>query len=303
MNAMQIVRTCAWCCCCLIWLNSSWADAADSNEILDALLTEGVKFNDGRLVRMPAPTMRDGLGPAEQKKALASIADENHPVEALVRPSVVAPFVLKIGEEKETKTARPRRIDLWFVAYADLSKISDETFLKQQVAAEAKSEPRGSTSADGEVLTEEQLRERNIDSAPGERSLAGNFTLFDRVRLSGVMRAKLTRTDESVTLAGLLDPRFAKDAKYPNSWRPLERTDSGELRVGPPQPYPSAGWYAKATRLSEPKGAVFVEYHAVFDEPQGWFNGANLLRSKLPIVVQDGVRQFRRRMSAPAEKK
>jgi hypothetical protein len=302
MDAMQSFRTCAWCCL-LVLLISPWSWAADGNEIHQTLLTEGVKFNDGRSVRMPSPTMRDGLSPAEQKKALAAIADENHPVETLVRPSVVAPFVLKISEEKESKTARPRRIDLWFVSYADLSKISDETFLKQQVAAEAKAAPRGSTSAEGEVLTDEQLGERIIDPAPGERSLAGNFTLFDRVRLSGVMRATLTRTDESVTLAGLLDPRFTKDPKYPNSWRPLERTDSGELRVGPPQPYTSAGWYAKATRLAEPKGAVFVEYHAIFDEPQGWFNGANLLRSKLPIVVQDGVRQFRRRMSAAAEQR
>ena len=31
----------------------------------------------------------------------------------------------------------------------------------------------------------------------------------------------------------------------------------------------------------------------LFDEPVGWFNGANLLRSKLPIVVQEGVRKFR----------
>jgi hypothetical protein len=44
---------------------------------------------------------------------------------------------------------------------------------------------------------------------------------------------------------------------------------------------------------------VFVEYHLVFDELPEWFNGANLLRSKLPIVCQDGVRKFRRRVSGP----
>jgi hypothetical protein len=31
-----------------------------------------------------------------------------------------------------------------------------------------------------------------------------------------------------------------------------------------------------------------------FDEPTGWFNGANLLRSKLSVLVQDSVRKFRR---------
>jgi hypothetical protein len=55
----------------------------------------------------------------------------------------------------------------------------------------------------------------------------------------------------------------------------------------------------KATRLAAPAGALFVEYHVVFLEPQGWFRGTNLLRSKLPIVAQDLVRKFRRRMNEP----
>ena len=33
---------------------------------------------------------------------------------------------------------------------------------------------------------------------------------------------------------------------------------------------------------------------AVFAEPTGWFEGANLLRSKLPLVVQNNVRNMRR---------
>ena len=64
-----------------------------------------------------------------------------------------------------------------------------------------------------------------------------------------------------------------------------------------PQPYAGLGSYVKATRLAEPAGAVFIEYHVVFAEPQGWFHGANLLRSKLPIVAQDMVRKFRRKMA------
>ena len=57
------------------------------------------------------------------------------------------------------------------------------------------------------------------------------------------------------------------------------------------------GGYMKASRLAQPSGAVLVEYHLVFEEPQGWFGGSNLLRSKLPLVCQDGVRKFRRRMA------
>jgi hypothetical protein len=53
----------------------------------------------------------------------------------------------------------------------------------------------------------------------------------------------------------------------------------------------------KITRLAEPAGSLFVEYHVAFAEPQGWFQGANLLRSKLPIAAQDSVRKFRRTLA------
>ena len=64
--------------------------------------------------------------------------------------------------------------------------------------------------------------------------------------------------------------------------------------MGPPQPYGGAGMYLKITKLHEPAGALFVEQHIVFAEPTGWFDGANLLRSKLPLVVQSNVRDMRR---------
>jgi hypothetical protein len=53
----------------------------------------------------------------------------------------------------------------------------------------------------------------------------------------------------------------------------------------------------KVTRLVEPAGALFVEYHLVFVEPRAWFGGANLLRSKVPILAQSEVRAFRRELA------
>ena len=41
---------------------------------------------------------------------------------------------------------------------------------------------------------------------------------------------------------------------------------------------------------------MFIEYHVAFIEPEGWFHGTNLLRSKLPIVAQEMVRKFRRNL-------
>ena len=71
--------------------------------------------------------------------------------------------------------------------------------------------------------------------------------------------------------------------------------------TGEPVPYDGFGGYAKATQLESPEGAILIESHFVFCEPTGWFNGANLLGSKLPITIQNEVRSFRGRLSSLSE--
>ena len=66
--------------------------------------------------------------------------------------------------------------------------------------------------------------------------------------------------------------------------------------AGESVPYDGAGLYMKITALAQPADAVFVECHIVGIEPQGWFNGANLLLSKLPPAIQNQVRSSRRAM-------
>jgi hypothetical protein len=272
---------------------ASRCQAAEHNAMLDDLLEHGVSIGSAR-VRLPAPTLSDGLDTRQQRQALSSITDDNHSLEALERKAVVAPFVLRIANEPNPGQGRPRRVDLWFVAYGDFVRLSDEDFLKQQVDTEKKSQQGGSLT-EGTLLREDQLRARNVEIVPDERFLTVHLELFDRVDVRGTMRARLSRATDSVTLAATLDPRFAQDAEFPNTWRSRKLDDAGRVISGPVRPYLGAAWYCKATKLQQPQGAVLVEYHIVFDEPEGWFNGANLLRSKLPLVVQDGVRKFRRR--------
>jgi hypothetical protein len=244
---------------------------------------------------LPKPTLADGADAAAEKAAWSEIADANHPVELLTRSSVVAPFVLKIaGDAGEGKAGTLRKLDLWFVAHGDLNKLSDASFVKAQVNAAA--DAATDSNAAG-MLSVDELRARGIDPPQDGRFLTTRLTLFDRVRISGTMEALLTRSPDSILVAARPDPRFAEDRQFPNQWRSIKKDESGQTTVGEPHPYTAAGWYAKATRLRVPKGAILVEYHVVFDEPTGWFGSANLLRSKLPIVVQDGVRKFRRQLA------
>jgi hypothetical protein len=279
----------------LLLATASLAQATEPNEILDTLLELGVPIGNGRF-RLPAATLADGLSARQQQQSLAPITNDNHPLDALVRKAVVAPFVLRIKDEPDTGQGRPRRVDLWFVAHGDFDRLSNEDFLKQQVDSETKSQQGGSLT-EAVVLTEDQLRARRIEVMPHERFLTVNLELFDRVNVRGTMRAKLSRGTESVTLAATLEPRFAQDREFPNAWHSQQLDDAGRVVIGPARPYVGAAWYCKATKLKQPQDAVLIEYHIVFDEPEAWFNGANLLRSKLPLLAQDGVRKFRRRFA------
>ena len=265
--------------------------SAAENVIFQQLVQRGASIGARANVILPPPTLADGLDSKRQQRALARITDANHTFEALVRKSVVAPFVLKITEEPSTGASRPRRVDMWFVAYGDFDRLSDDEFVKQQINGDAKNARDGSLT-EGTILSENQLTARGIVAHPDQRYLTANLDLFDRVTVRGTMQAMLTRSTDSFLVAAVLDPQFANDAEFPNTWRPMNRDEAGRLSIGESRPYSGMGWYCKATKLANPRGAAFIEYHIVFDEPEGWFHGANLLRSKLPLVVQDGVRLF-----------
>jgi hypothetical protein len=240
--------------------------------------------------------MPDGLDAASQQRALQKLADRSRPLDTLLRKSVVAPFVLKISDPRTPGaglTGSARRVDVWFIVHGDFQRITSEEFLLDQITPDPHAEQKGDFQ--GHTLTEAELGSRNITLEDNERLFHLSFKLFDRVHVSATSRAVLTRSEDSALVAGAIDPRFESDAKFPNRWRSLKRDDLGRLTPGAAQPYRAAAWYMKATRLQEPAGALLVEYHIVFDEPQGWFDGANLLRSKLPLLTQDAVRRFRRK--------
>jgi hypothetical protein len=276
------------------------SSAAAEDLLLAELLHSGVRMESGAIMKLPPPTLADGLSAADQQKVLAQLADERHPIAALQRKSVVAPFVLKITDDPSVagQTSRACHIDLWFVAYADLARVSDEKFVRQQFEAETSADANSSGSQ-LIALSSADLTARHITPAADERIFAGTIDLFDRVRLTAAIDGRQSRSDESVVVAISVDPRFSADTQFPNSWRSMSRGTGRSLQLGAVQPYHAAGGYMKASRLAQPSGALLIEYHLVFEEPQGWFSGSNLLRSKLPLVCQDGVRKFRRRMAAP----
>lgn len=294
----------------LFLLSVAAVDSAE-NRLLDELTREGAQLSSSdEPTRLPRPSLDDSLDAAAQTKEVRRIAGKKYPYEQFVRNSPVAPFLLEIhsigGERNGGGKANPsgyakgrvQQVDLWFVAHGALATVTDRD-LMGQLAGDA---DQSGDKARSKELTTEELRERDlrIEADDGRHTNYFHFDLavLERVRLSGIGQSETTRGPRRVVAAVRLDPRFIDDAEYPARWRPVKRDAAGKTVVGDEQPYSGFAGYCQVTELTEPKGALFVECHIVFDEPHGWFNGTNLLRAKLPLLVQENVRKFRRKLAA-----
>jgi hypothetical protein len=268
----------------------------EANPVFRGLVEQGVALGGDRRVKLPPPTLPDGLSPQAQNEAMAKIADENYPLEELQRNSQVAPFRLILRDIDTGDPANPvRGLDLYFFVHGDLDTLQKKDFRDRLLSL-------SQSRAKAHDVTAEELAKRKVELAKASGAVEDvlshrTFTLFDKVEVSDTQRVTLTRTPESLVLASDLDPRFAGDAEFPNQWRSITRDANDQPALGPPQPGAGSGSYLKVTKLAEPAGALFVELHVVFVEPHGWFDGANLIRSKLPVVVQNEVRALRRELA------
>jgi hypothetical protein len=305
MNASNSLRT-GFCAVAILMACLPGPAIAESpNAILRTLLAEGVPLTAGQSLKLPEPTLADGMTAAQQPQQVEMIAAGRNSWEDLTRRSVVAPFILRISpddsqqpEPEQQGTEQKgsgRRVDLWFIAYGSLETLASDDFLKEQFKS-ADAENASSV----QLLSAADLTKRGLpvpSAADDSRYLAAEATSLDRVRVRATTRSIKTRSADSLLVASILDPRFAADPEFSNGWQPILRDDTGSRQLGAVHAYLGLGSYVKATRLVEPEGALLIEYHAAYDEPAEWFDGANLLRSKRPIVAQTVVRKLRRSLA------
>jgi hypothetical protein len=263
----------------------------DQNPLFKDLLETGVPIGTAK-VKFPPPTMPDGLDGAKQMAILKQLVPNANDFAEFTRKSIVASQVVKIGDVKlDQPNTRGRSVDVWCIAYGDFKLLEDDKFLDKLTTSNKSS---GAKSAE---LTPKDLEKRNITipKANQGKEVYGHieFDFLEKVRLKVTGHAMWTRNPDSVVAAAQIDPRFQDDKEFPNQWRSIIK-EAGQVKLGDPNPWSSAAMYLKVTKLQEPAGAVFVEQHIIFAEPTGWFEGTNLLTSKLPIAVQENVRTLRR---------
>lgn len=275
------------------------ADTHDARNPLFKRLTEtGLDVGGKKPTALPAPTMPDGLTAAQQTDIIKGLIGTDYSYAEFTRDSVVAPQLLKIRDIADSDPKAPGRgLDVWFVVYGNFKRLEDDKFLDALLSA-----GKGTGSGKGGPLTAADLAKRKIviPKADEKRVSYGTieFDFLEKARLNATGHAMWSRTPDSLAAAAEIDPRFQGDKEFPNQWRPITK-EGGRVAVGDPHPWSGAAMYVKVTKLAEPAGALFIEQHIVFTEPTGWFDGANLLRSKLPIAVQLNVRSMRQEFKKP----
>jgi hypothetical protein len=280
--------------------------APPAGDLVQDLSSHGITFPSGETVALPTAQMPDDLDVAAQQEALRRAAGK-YPLDRFVRNAIVSPFDLEMNSIEDASGARHgQRLDFCFVAYGTLEAIiRQDLFGALAGAQDASGDDSDHTTA--RALTAAELQARDLapeKTAEREESyLLVNVPILNRVQLRGVGFAVREKRPESIVAGIKLDERFNKGQEFSNTWSPLLRDKSGKLTEGAAKPYSGLGGYMKITQLQQPAGALFVECHIAFAEPEAWFDGKNLLRSKLPLVVQDNVRSFRRKLAEDSSTK
>ena len=264
------------------------------NTLFDELRDNGVAVTPEMSVPVPAPLMADGLDASAQREVLKAIVGRRFTVDDFIAKGGTAPHVYQVRKVPTADAAiRVYAVDVSFIAHGRLNTIADRNFLEDL--------HRQQKDRKIHILSAEELDKRGLrvesDRGRDERYSHGVFVVLDRVEVSAALHTVVTRQPDSLLAATWVDPRFAKDADFANQWRKIQIDDEGRRKLGPPQPYRGAGGYLKITRLMEPKGALLIEYHLVYAEPNGWFGGADPLTAKLPAIIQSEVRTFRQELN------
>ena len=247
---------------------------------------------DGATIRFPGPILKEGLDANQQHAALLELSGSERALADLLRDSVTAPFLLKVRDQKMTD-ATVRIVDLWFVVRGDLASLDPVEVASQ---ASGKAVEAGNMRFESRLLTDDELKPRGRSSHRG-RDLSRWFVhlegrLLDRIAVEATNEAVATRTEESMVIAGRTDPVFDSDTTLANRWR----TFGQDGQAGSGHPFRGGLTYTKISRLKQPPGSLLVEFHGAFSEPEAWFQGNPILRSKFAPIAQDQIRRLRREL-------
>jgi hypothetical protein len=280
----------------LLTAQSQGEPAHAQNSVFKQVLEAGLD-SGGQKVTLPKPKLSDGADADSQHTALREVAGSDRALEDLLRDSVTAPYVIKVHDVKTTN-ATIRQADVWFVVYSELKQVD---FHQEASRTDQKETEVANMWFQTRLLKDEDLRAAGIKPEPaavGQNHWYSHVhaKLLDRIDFEVTNLIVASQSPDSIVVASCTDPEFSKSTSFANSWRPIGR-DGSATAEGAPKPYEGGMSYAKISRLAFKPGAIMVEMHMAFIEPDAWFQGNPILRSKFSAVAQDQIRSLRRELA------
>jgi hypothetical protein len=222
--------------------------------------------------------------------------------EKFSQPSAVAPMMIRLEYVKNEADERiGHNVHSAFAVHAKLQSIQDKDLMQQIFGRQSDTGETGGLKLT--ELTAEQLKKitaasSELNTSGDNRAAARTYSmvdviLLDKIRIHGLLGIEKTEGPSGFSLAWQLLLRNEPD-ELQGIWSKVAVVD-GRSWASDPVAYAGWGGYIQVTRVSQSPEILVIESRMLMHEPMDWFSSSNYIRSKLPLVIQEGARNFRRK--------
>jgi hypothetical protein len=267
------------------------------NPVFTQVLERGLDLG-GQSVKLPPPLFFDGQTADAERAALREVAGSDRAVDDMLRDSVTAPFIIRVRDVK-VAGATIRAADIWFAVHGELEQTD---LLREAGRVDQKEVEVANMWFQTRMLRADELTAAGITPpkpAAGQNvwEVHVHAKLLDRIDFEVTNHVVATQSADSIVIASQTDPSYDNAGPFANCWKSLKTGEGSPADPAAKNPYSGGMSYAKMGRLSLKPGTLLVEMHAAFVEPDPWFQGAPILRSKFSVAAQDQIRTLRREMT------
>ncbi len=276
-----------------------WGDcwAADEPSLLEQLEKKGVDFAGKVNVHVkPSLLVAESSGdfPADRLEAIAGTVGW----EKFARPSPVAPVTIQLEYVKNSADEKVgHHVHSLFAVHTQLSELRDKDLMLQIFGR-----PGEQADANGmklSELSETQLKAaQTTQPSTSKASSIDSFSIVDvvlleKIRIHGLLQFQKSEHEGGFTIAWQLVDYKGSMAELQPTWQKIGAADE----IGTAHPYSGWAGFISAARVQRSPEIVVVESRMLMHEPSEWFSASNYIRSKLPLVIQESARTFRRKFA------
>ncbi len=272
---------------------------AQDSKLFTELTEQGLRFTNDDQIKLPLPALLPSLSDSARDAALQQLAGKQE-WSRFSKDSLMAPITIDIETINSNHGERlGLNVHNAFIVYAAMERLRDQEAMEQIFGR-----PNQSDNVKGvvtEELSPEVLRKLGFteQAESGATYAYLELPLLNQIIVRGVICVEKRERTGAVEFFWRLDPSFNAVEKYASRWTKLERNSVGKLFEGESFAYSGCGGFMGVYELAPKTNQLLIESRLLIHEPTSWFAGSNFLRSKLPPMIQENARNFRRKLANP----